>query len=518
MKINFKFYFVSIVVLSAFLSGCFNEGGGGQSEPEPNNSSSHVGTVSGQVFNGITGQAVSGITVSIDEQSTVTEAEGRYTLQNIELSERVVVTTNGSNFAKQSKIIRITQENPEVHLPIRVLPVQMTQVFDPNTAQVLSPENSTASVNLIANSLVQADGSSPVGDVTINLTTIDPTLDIELMPGDMQTSVGGVLSPIESFGAMAVTFTDSSGNDLDLSQGSTATIRIPLADKSGNPPAMIPLYFYDDEEGIWVEEGSATLMTDALGSYYQGDVAHFTTWNADDLFEQVIINGCIENIDGDRLLAVKIISSGEDYSGTSASWSDASGNFSIIVKSNASVLLHGLFDGEKTNTVGVSTTTSEQTLGACLVLQTDGGIDGSTAISIKLSWGEKPEDLDGHLAGPTERIYYDNKGNLAEFPFMHLDVDNTESFGPEVITVFKFSEPGIYRYSVNNYSDTFEPGITGSPARVELNVNGDITIFTPPLGENNTTTITWDVFEFVVADDGSFTINTINTWSDSFPL
>jgi len=474
------------------------------------------GEITGQILDGTTGQALFDTMVSADGQSTTTATDGSYTLSNVGLGDRVVVTVSTPGFADQSKIVRISSQNPNANLPVGILPVGLEQEFDPDTAQILTVAGSPASVILTATSLVQADGSAPNGNVTINLTVIDPTVDIELMPGDMQTDVGGgTLSPIESFGAIIATFTDSMDNNLNLTQGANATIRIPLADKTGNPPTTIPLYFYNETSGLWVEEGSATLLTDTTGSYYEGAVSHFSAWNADVLYPQIRINGCVEDSSGARVSGVKAVSVGDDYSGTSSAITDVSGNFSVIAKPDSSVLMFGLQAGSKTNTVKLQTTTSDQSMSACLVLSTAGGV-GDTAVSIKLSWGESPLDIDAYLVGPDNiRVYFFDQGSLVAFPFSQLDVDDTTSFGPEVITIFNFPVAGTYRYSANNFSETFTPGITGSPARVELNVNGNITLFTPAPGENDN--ITWDVFEFVVADDGSFNVNPINTWSALSP-
>ncbi len=142
-----------------------------------------------------------------------------------------------------------------------------------------------------------------------------------------------------------------------------------------------------------------------------------------------------------------------------------------------------------------------------------------TSISIKLTWGNAPLDLDSHLVGSSGTgvaINYINKGSLASFPYAQLDVDDRISFGPEVITIFKFNTAGTYRYSVNNYSESFSPGMTGSPSRVELNLSGDVSVFTPPAGEG--VNVTWNVFDFVVTADGSISVNTINTWSGNPPL
>jgi len=513
MKSKTGTYSIILGFTSLLLVAC-SGGGNGGTPATPT-----TGKISGQVFNGESGAAIVAATISAGGQTTTTGTDGRYLLQNVNFNDRVVVDIKRTGFAEQSKITQLSAQATEAVLPVMLLPINLTQTFDPNIEQTLQVADTTASVTLIASSLVTANGNSPEGNVTIELTVIDPTVDIELMPGNMQTDTGAdTLSPIESFGAIVINFTDSVGNELDLVQGSTATIQIPLTDKTGSPPATVPLYFYNESTGLWVEEGSATLITDGADSYYRGTVSHFSTWNADFLYSQVIINGCVEDLSGARIPGASVISVGDDYSGTSSTVTDSTGAYSIIVKQNASVLISGLQVGVKTNTIKIPTTTSEQTIDECLMFSTGGQVN-NTAVSVKLSWGESPQDLDAYLVGPADSgvlVFFATPGSLLELPFSQLDVDDRDSFGPEIITVFSFPFAGNYRYSVHNFSGTFIPGITSSPARVELNTNGEVAVFMPPAGEENN--ITWDVFDFIVADDGSFTVVPVNTWSNLAPL
>jgi len=187
-------------LIAFLLVACSGSDGNNNLPPAAPTSS---GEITGQILDGTTGQALSGAMVSADEQSTTTATDGSYTLLNVGLGDRVVVTVSIPGFADQSKIVRISSQAPNANLPVGILPVGLEQEFDPDTAQTLTVVGSPASVILAATSLTQADGSAPDGNVTVNLTVIDPTVDIELMPGDMQTDVGGgTLSPIESFGAM----------------------------------------------------------------------------------------------------------------------------------------------------------------------------------------------------------------------------------------------------------------------------------------------------------------------------
>ncbi|MEL6703843.1 MAG: carboxypeptidase regulatory-like domain-containing protein [Bacteroidota bacterium] len=139
------------------------------------------------------------------------------------------------------------------------------------------------------------------------------------------------------------------------------------------------------------------------------------------------------------------------------------------------------------------------------------------AYRIVLSWGQNPSDLDSHLTGPNGQgsrfhIYYVS----TSFGDSNLDVDDTSSFGPETITLFPTVD-GVYRYSVHNYSDRFNPtgalGIAGDldngqPARVEVYAGDRLLRSYRAPNATDTDGDTWQVFEMTVnGDDVSFSGN-----------
>jgi len=74
---------------------------------------------------------------------------------------------------------------------------------------------------------------------------------------------------------------------------------------------------------------------------------------------------------------------------------------------------------------------------------------------IVLTWGSRPRDLDAHLSGPNPdggdfHIWYRNKMLIGGKDF--LDKDDTNSYGPETITIYKPAK-GNYKYSVFDYSN-----------------------------------------------------------------
>lgn len=123
-----------------------------------------------------------------------------------------------------------------------------------------------------------------------------------------------------------------------------------------------------------------------------------------------------------------------------------------------------------------------------------------------LTWGSEPRDLDSHLWLPSTmpfHVYFSRKGSLTSCPNASLDIDDTSSFGPEVITITAFS-PGTYRYAVNRFSGTGT--LVGSGAQVQVfDVNGLVdTQVAPTTGSNDDW---WYVYD--VTSAGVTPVNTI---------
>ena len=130
---------------------------------------------------------------------------------------------------------------------------------------------------------------------------------------------------------------------------------------------------------------------------------------------------------------------------------------------------------------------------------------GGGEYRIVLTWGETPKDLDSHLWVPDGsgcyNVYWDDKGSQNSPPYTQLDIDKTDSFGPETITIYQ-SQPGTYEYWVHRYSDT--PDLTTSNAVVKVYDDQDLlrtfTVPTSPTGKNG-----WHVFD-LNAISGSITV------------
>lgn len=160
-------------------------------------------------------------------------------------------------------------------------------------------------------------------------------------------------------------------------------------------------------------------------------------------------------------------------------------------------------------------------------------------IRIVLTWGENPIDLDAHLTGPqlgltatdsneTERfhVYWPDDYRVSSDGAANLDVDDTDSYGPETITISPPSgasnlRPGIYRYSVQHYAGS--GNLSG--ARVKLILSDtDTRSFTPDPNKLTGSFITtfedgtsmwgdiWTVFELNISDSGQVSVLPVDSY------
>ncbi|HBD7645339.1 TPA: tetratricopeptide repeat protein [Escherichia coli] len=116
-------------------------------------------------------------------------------------------------------------------------------------------------------------------------------------------------------------------------------------------------------------------------------------------------------------------------------------------------------------------------------------LDGMRVV---LSWGEKPFDLDSHLIFPGGHIYFDSK----EGTDANLDVDDTDSYGPETVTISKKHFVESYIYAVQDYSNKGLPNsnyLSASKAKVFVYVGSSLVrSYSVPAGKRGNI---WTVFK-----------------------
>lgn len=138
-----------------------------------------------------------------------------------------------------------------------------------------------AAIKFSANCISAKDGAAYTGNVNVHAAVIDPSAPnfSRIMPGDLRgIRTDSSIAAMISYGMITVLLTGNDGQELQLRQGKTAEISMPVSPSlQASAPAEIPLWHFDETSGKWREEGKALRH----GNIYSGEVAHFSTWNYD---------------------------------------------------------------------------------------------------------------------------------------------------------------------------------------------------------------------------------------------
>lgn len=172
------------------------------------------------------------------------------------------------------------------------------------------------SVSVPANAFEFSDGTLAIGEAEVRITEVD----LEDLYGDGSWApnlIGiseGMTEPsaLVSFGMSDFHFSQN-GRELQLRPGKTATIKADLLAPYVVPVGeavlvdaiegeTIPLWYYDNEDMIWKEEGESVVVADAesfSGYSVIGEVSHFSWWNHDTAVPATYIHVAIEIVDED---------------------------------------------------------------------------------------------------------------------------------------------------------------------------------------------------------------------------
>jgi outer membrane protein assembly factor BamB len=221
------------------------------------------------------GSFIAGATVAFDGETVITDSRGVFQLRNVSAREgRNFVKVTKTGYYPSGKNIYVI-DNEAVSMKLRLMPRLQTGTFQGASGGTITTADGM-SVSIPAGAF---EGNYQ-GEVRVFTRYVDPTQVVtgELIPGLEAQNANGDLGILRSYGMGQFEFEDQSGNLLDLAEGQIANLIMPIpADVQGAPPT-IPLWYFDDEMGIWIEEGTATLN----GNVYEGEVSHFTFWNCDD--------------------------------------------------------------------------------------------------------------------------------------------------------------------------------------------------------------------------------------------
>jgi hypothetical protein len=252
------------------------------------------------------GEPMSDADVILDGRSTKTDRFGHFFFKEANLNARgSLVQVNKAGYFPGSRRF-FAAAGIENRVKIQLIPLQFDQSFSTAVGGNIMM-NGNAYVTFQPNSIARADGEPYEGEVRVAAYWLDPDDEriTDQMPGNLQ----GVDNQsqevvLQTAGMMAVELQDEIGQPLNLLEGYTATIAMPVPEYlTGNAPSEIPNWSYNEPYGMWVEEGVSRLDN----GYYIGEVSHFSYWNHDFKDPLVEFSAVFQNENGEPLENIKVV-------------------------------------------------------------------------------------------------------------------------------------------------------------------------------------------------------------------
>jgi len=320
-------FYLFLLIAVAVMNSCRKENADDNSTPGNLTSTQINATISGRVIDG-SGASLQGVNVSANGTSTTTDANGIFLFEGSVDKKRCVLEFNKPGYLKRLHGI-LPSDNSVNYINIVLQIEPASQSLQSSSGGSVSIDHG-GSVIFPANAFVIDGSANPYnGIVTVisnHISPDNPDFSMLIPGGDMAgTNIDEEDVSLYSFGMATVILKGSAGENLQLASGTQATITFPIAaSQSASAPQTIPLWYLDETEALWKEEGQAT----RIGNNYVGSVSHFSIWNCDYGGPRADIIGRVVDCEGTPLANVVVTVNG----GLTVT-TDGNGYYSIWVPS-----------------------------------------------------------------------------------------------------------------------------------------------------------------------------------------
>jgi hypothetical protein len=300
-------------------------------------------TVQGKVVDE-NNQPASGVSIKVGSKTATTDSRGYFRITNASLDKNAsLVIAEKAGYFKALRSFQATMGAN--HISVKLIKKTLTGTVNSSAGGDVTLTNG-AKVTLPANAVVKAAGGVYNGTINVYAAYIDPSAtDIaQTVPGSfMADDKDGKRVTLTSFGMLAVELESTSGEKLQIATDKTATLTAPIPSSAlAAAPSSIPLWYVDEQTGIWKEEGMAT----KTGNTYSGSVKHFSFWNYDIGGNAINLSLTLKDIEAAPLVHVLVritrISSG--WGGMAYGYTDSLGKVSGLVPSGELLKLDVLDD------------------------------------------------------------------------------------------------------------------------------------------------------------------------------
>ena len=303
------------------------------------------GKVSGLVTS-IDGSPLSGVNVSAQDVSAVTSEDGTYTLLDMDPGENIVVQFSKEGYARNYTTATLhswetAASNASLIEADGFVAIDSTT---PSNVEVFGTK-----IRFLENSFFNSDGSQYTGEVTVQVTHVDPsTQEVWGAPTDL-TAIGhstpsdgrakdvSNVSQLVSYGMVDVALFGSDGQELNISSDTPAFLEIPIT--NGDLPEVYQLtpgdtqasWSFDPQVGRWTEEGVGTIVEEDGVISFQFEASHFSWWNCDQGFVPSCASGRILDITGFPVRGAEVTCDGAQSFSTATTDDDGYFVCSVLV-------------------------------------------------------------------------------------------------------------------------------------------------------------------------------------------
>lgn len=277
--------------------------------------------------------------VTFGNKTKMTDANGIFTFDDVMVQEnRAYVKVEKEGYFHGSRTF-FAYANQRSNVRISLLEKTIQGTISASGGTVTTPEG--VALDFPANAVANADGSLYTGTVQVAAQYLDPAAENigSIMPGDLRgITTDNVEEGLTTYGMVAVELLGNNGELLNVADGKTVELTMPLGnDQLSSAPAEIPLWYFDETNGVWKEEGKAILQ----GDKYIGQVSHFTFWNCDINWDLIYLDGSVL-LDGAILEGATICLSFDNggWISTACDFSNENGIFSGQVPANTTFTLN----------------------------------------------------------------------------------------------------------------------------------------------------------------------------------
>ncbi|WP_412983812.1 hypothetical protein [Pontimicrobium sp. IMCC45349] len=463
-------------------------------DPDPTTFSQNFGNEISRNFLGTVvdknNNPIENVTITVGSSIASTDSNGVFIINNANVNERFAyIKASKAGYIHGSRAVVPSSGTNKV--TIMLLDETVIGTTNSGSQETFNLDNG-ASVSL-EGEYIKEDGTAYSGSVDVIMHHLDP--EDENMSNQMPGMLYAANSQneermLQTYGMLAVELRGSGGEDINLAEGSTAEIRVPLATNLvASAPATIPLWYFDETHGYWIEDGQANLV----GNEYVGTVTHFSFWNYDAQFPAVnlCINVVDENDNPISNLSITLTHSNSDYLyPTSSGYTNENGEVCGLVPSNETLELNAYsYDACGSNTIYTSNI---------------GPFSTDSTITIMIPIQDNPEiiteTITGNFNDCNSNPVIDGYVNLTYGNQSYIDIVDDGNFE---ITLIRCAGDDTFQISGADYTNLQTTG--------EINYT-----FTTPTTNIGTITSCNDVTEFIQFTIDGVEEHLIIEWIDAY--